>query len=733
MRPLILAEAIVACGGRVRHPWCNDAARMTSHARGTMTTRSMLAAWAAALLFSGAATAAPDWMAASTAAMEAELVARHGAAQRARVARGLAQVGAFWRDEDGGRETFESFVLANFAGDQATVDELFERMETNLEVLYGHLHEINVAFRLQSDLDRGPVRPWDAAFAGWSPTAHVSSDFFATKLAFTVLLNFRLTTLDERMAEGADWSRRDWAEARLAQRFSTRVPADVIQAVSEAGARATAYIADYNIWMHHLLSDDGERLFPPGMKLLTHWNLRDQIRADYSDAERGLERQRMTAKVMSRIVEQTVPAVVVDNPAVDWNPWTNEVSPSPVRDSDRPVGEETVDDDAPEPDTRYAAILGNFRAALALDDYTPAEPTEIARSFERGREIPASRVREMFEQVLTSPLFGQVGALIAQRLGRPLEPFDLWYNGFRAGGAYPQARLDALTRERYPTPAAYEADIPRQLVELGFAPERAAVIAENIIVEPARGSGHAWGAAMRSGKTRLRTRVGADGMDYKGYNIAVHELGHNVEQTLSLNDIDYYSLEGVPNNAFTEALAFVFQARDLELLGLERPDAESQALLVLDDFWSTAEIAGVALMEMDLWRWMYANPDATPAELKAAALDISRDLWNRYFAPVFGLRDVVLLGVYSHMVERNLYLANYPLGGMIARQIEAQVERAGDLGAEFERMARIGRVTPDQWMIEATGAPVGPDALLRATAVALADLGADAPPQAAAR
>ena len=60
-----------------------------------------------------------------------------------------------------------------------------------------------------------------------------------------------------------------------------------------------------------------------------------------------------------------------------------------------------------------------------------------------------------------------LGELVAERLGRPLEPFDLWYNGFRAGGAYPQARLDALTRERYPTPAAYEADIPRQLVELG--------------------------------------------------------------------------------------------------------------------------------------------------------------------------------------------------------------------------------------------------------------------------
>ena len=73
---------------------------------------------------------------------------------------------------------------------------------------------------------------------------------------------------------------------------------------------------------------------------------------------------------------------------------------------------------------------------------------------------------------------------------------------------------------------------------------------------------------MRSAKTHLRTRVGANGMDYKGYNIAVHEMGHNVEQTFSLNNIDYYTLHGVPNTAFTEALAFVFQGHDLELLGL---------------------------------------------------------------------------------------------------------------------------------------------------------------------
>jgi hypothetical protein len=85
-------------------------------------------------------------------------------------------------------------------------------------------------------------------------------------------------------------------------------------------------------------------------------------------------------------------------------------------------------------------------------------------------------------------------------------------------------------------------------------------------------------------------------MDYKGFNIAVHEMGHNVEQTISLNDIDHYLLNGVPNTAFTEALAFVFQKRDLQLLGLSPPDEKDQALQVLNDYWGAAEIAaGVAL------------------------------------------------------------------------------------------------------------------------------------------
>ena len=171
---------------------------------------------------------------------------------------------------------------------------------------------------------------------GTVPGSHFNQDWFANKLALTVLLNFPLTTLEQRLSEGDDWTRRQWAETRLAQRFSSRVPAEVNQAIAAADARADQYIADYNIWMHHLLDDQGQRLFPARMKLLSHWNLRDQIKADYSETD-GLVRQRMIQRVMERIVDQTIPEVVIDNPTVDWDPYTNQVTAATVTDSDRPV------------------------------------------------------------------------------------------------------------------------------------------------------------------------------------------------------------------------------------------------------------------------------------------------------------------------------------------------------------------------------------------------------------
>jgi hypothetical protein len=661
----------------------------------------------------------PDWMKGSTAKLETELTAKYGQPEQYRIRRGLLQVSEFWRAQDGDAATFEEFVRTNFAGDVATLDAMFNRYERLLEQLSGHMHEINREFRQQEDLDLGPVVAFDEIFAAYDPAAHVLDDFFANKAAFVVLLNFPLTTLEERLTQGPKWTRRQWAEVRLAQGFSKRIPADVNLAIARAASDTAEYIAQYNIWMHHLLDENGERLFPPKLRLLSHWNLRDEIKADYADTQNGLRKQRMIQLVMEHIVRQTIPRVVVNNPNVDWNPRTNEIKPAAEKDSELPPPAGLAVSNAPEPNTRYAMLLEAFAAERKADPYSPSAPTFIARRFDEEREIPEKRVEEMFEQVLKSPLAPEVARLIQSHLGRPLEPFDIWYDGFRPRGVYPEAQLDAIVAKKYPTAEAYQKDISNLLVKLGFTPEKARFLANNIIVDPARGSGHAMGAEMRSEKAHLRTRVEKTGMNYKGYNIAVHEMGHNVEQTFSLNEIDHTLLKGVPNNAFTEALAFVFQGRDLELLGLAAPDARSEALKTLNDFWVTYEISGVGLVDMGVWHWMYEHPQATPAQLQAATVEIAQNIWNRYYAPVFGKKDVVLLGIYSHMIDSFLYLPDYPMGHMIAYQIEEQMKKAGNTGLEFERMARMGQVTPDLWMENATGKPVGPEPLLSATEKAL--------------
>ncbi len=663
------------------------------------------------------ATVSPSWMNDSTAKLQKELTAKYSAQQKERLERGLHQVAEFWRAEDGDAATFEEFVRANFAGDQATLDTMFNRFQSLLEQLDGHMHEITREFNQQSDLDLGPVLPFDEAFAGYDPSAHVLDDFFNNKLAFTVLLNFPLTTLDERLKNGPTWTRRQWAEVRLAQRFDKRIPAAVNLAIAQAAAESGQYISQYNIWMYHLLDPQGQRLFPPKMRLLSHWNLRDEIKADYSDPKTGLGKQRMIQQVMERIVTETIPQVVINNPTVDWNPYTNEVKLAAAKDSDAAANSPITN--APEPDRRYATLLKTYLASRKADPYSPTAPTLIDRRFQEDREIPEARVKAMLEQVVSSPLVAQTAQLIQVRLGRPLEPFDVWYNGFRPGSQYTEAQLDEIVAKKYPTPEAYQKDIPNLLMKLGFSPDRAQHVAENIVVDPARGSGHAMGAGMRAEKAHLRTRVEKTGMNYKGFNIAVHEMGHNVEQTFSLNDNDFTLLQGVPNTAFTEALAFVFQGHDLELLGLPAPDAKSQAEKTLNDFWATYEIAGVALIDMSVWHWMYDHPQATPKQLDQATVQISKDIWNRYYAPVFHKNDVVLLGVYSHMIDSFLYLPDYPIGHMIAFQIEEQMKKAGSIGPEFERMARMGRITPDLWMERATGRPVGPEALLEATQQAL--------------
>jgi len=190
-----------------------------------------------------------------------ELVARHGVGEKGRIERGLRQAASLWRSEDGDAAAFTGFARGNFISDRKVLDATFDRFEKALESMDGHFNEITRDLRWWSELDLGHP-PIDRILAAYDAWAHFTEDFFSNQAAFMVLLNFPLTTLQERDKEGRGWTRRQWAEARLANRFSKRIPAAVNQAIARAGAEGDAYIAEYNIWMHHVLAEDGARLFP---------------------------------------------------------------------------------------------------------------------------------------------------------------------------------------------------------------------------------------------------------------------------------------------------------------------------------------------------------------------------------------------------------------------------------------------------------------------------------------
>lgn len=618
------------------------------------------------------------------------------------VEKGVRQAASLWRAEDGTEGEFIEFVKGNIMADDAAKEVLFQKLSTAFEVLFGTSNQISVRLQMPVHLTGSELTDIDYVFAGYSPSSHFSDDMFANKVAFITALNFPNFTLEEKNTLGREWSRLEWAYSRMGDIFTNRVPATINQRASQIYSNSENYIAGYNIMMGHLLTEDGRKLFPEDMVLLSHWNLRDEIKSNYADVPNAFEKQQMIYKVMEHIACQSIPADVINNPAYDWAPYSNKAYANGKEVSLSAEGA-----------ARYSHILETFKVEQALDPYNPQLPTGIKRNFEGGMEISAEDIEEMFINLISSPEVAKVAELIKARLGRDLQPYDIWYDGFKSRSTISEDVLTAQTRKLYPDAKAFEKDMPRLLRNLGFTRADADYLASKIVVEGARGSGHAWGASGRWEPARLRTRVGEKGMDYKGYNIAVHEFGHNVEQTLSLYDVDHYMLNGVPNTAFTEALAFIFQKRDLKLLGYPQQVDDNTTL---DIFWGAYEIMGVSLVDMYTWRWLYENPTATAEQLRDAVIGIARDVWNKYYEPILGTHDSPILAIYSHMVNSPMYLPNYPFGHIIEFQLEEHLAGMSDreFASEIKRIFTIGTLTPHFWMEEAVGSKVSTDPLIKA-------------------
>ena len=633
------------------------------------------------------------------------------------LARGAKQVAALWQASDGTEADYVALVSQSFAPTDEAKTALYNRMAFILEQCGQSADMLNNTLQEPTTLvGKGEPTAIDWIISGYSPMAHFAEDMFANKVAHICVLNFPHYTLEEKNSLGKDWTRQEWAFARLGDVFSSRVPGSMMAHYAQTLSEAENYIAGYNIMMHSLRNEEGEALWTEPMALLSHWNLRDELKSNYADVPHAAEKQEMIYQVMLRIIRQEIPACVINNDQLLWCPITNHVSGKPDSDIKLKV------DVSREPDTRYQQIINIFHAAQQIDPYRPDAPSHVLRTFNEDLEIPMEEIEALFTQLIESEEIKQVAQIIRKRLGRELRPYDIWYDGFKSRSQLSEDMLTAQTQQRYPDAKAFEKDMPRMLMDLGFARDKAHEVASHIVVEAARGSGHARPCVGRQQPARLRTRVSNKGMDYKGYNIAVHEFGHNVEEVISLYDIDHYTLAGIPNTGFTEASAFLFQERDMQLLGYASAGQNADALL--DMIWGMYEIMGVSLVDMRMWQWLYANPQASATDLREAVVRIASEVWNQYYAPVLGEKDSPLLGIYSHMVGYALYLPAYPIGNLVQYQLEehlAQYRSADEWAKEYTRIYQQGSVTPDAWMRGAVGEALSVEPILKAVREVMQD------------
>jgi hypothetical protein len=624
------------------------------------------------------------------------------------IQRGVNQIALLWNEQDGTEKDFYNFSIENFSRTPEEKERLFNRLATHFETIFGHNNRITIELLRPVHVTGYDQLPIDELFASYDVNAHFSDDMFANKIGFIVALNFPYFTLKEKEDNGKNWSELHWGYVRLGDYFYSRVPASLQQNISAAMANADSYIANYNIPMWLIENSTNNRFWPRGTQLITHWGLRDEIKAAYSDAQNGLTKQYLIYGIMKAIIDQSIPTEVMEEQeGYIWKPILNKS----YLHSTVEVGT------TPEPNTRYQHLLNNFKAISATDKYYAGNSTYLTRRFESELEMTLADVENLFISLITSPQVKQVADIISKRLGRKLQPFDIWYDGFKTRSSIDQEQLNADVLKRYPNVAAFQNDLPNILIKLGFTPEKAHEVCKYIQVDASIGAGHAWGAEMKSDKSMLRTRF-VNGMDYKGYNIGIHEFGHNVEQTISLHDVPNYFLKGVPNTAFTEALAFTFQQKDLELLGYQDDNELIDYLNTLDVFWGSYEIMGVSLVDIRVWQWMYENPNTDANGLKNAVIRIAKEVWNQYYAPVFGIQDQPILAIYSHMIKTPLYLSAYPIGHIIDFQIGNYLKDK-NLGDEVCRMYAMGRLTPKLWMERAVGSQINTTELLTSTQTAI--------------
>jgi len=635
-----------------------------------------------------------------------KLTDKYGKENADRIERGVRHLSDLWFEENGNGTEFREFCMKQFIPSGSALDHALDIAEQQFEAINGYRRELSLALDYPLVTKTRPVTELDRLFS----RSGIDIDFYKSKLALAIALNFPYYTNAEKEALGAGWSRKEWAMVRLGDKFDFRADPDKEPDPLILPDELRDYTSLYILSMDHVLSPGMEVLFPEGTRLNSHNGLRDEIKGLYS-RNNPLERQRALSSIVMHIIHQTIPKCMIGETSFYWEPKANKVFLK--------KGDKFVETDfESEPDNRYKVLHHNMISKMRKDVMYPEVSTYLSRTFE-NRQLSEEKIVSLLESVVGAPEKKEVASLIEKRIGRKLEPFDIWYTGFSDNKDYDMDALDKMLREKYPTPMSFQQDIPNILKRIGFPEFEAEFLGNHVVVDPIPSGGHANGPQMKGAKAHLRTRFEKDGLNYKGYRIGMHEIGHTIQQNVGTYMTDYYLLKGIPCSPYTEAMADLIAYRNMVGLGVnpEYSSKEKQEN-ALAAFWFVCEMGSEALHEIRVWHWLYDHPDATVEELKTVTIDIAKDIWNQYFADIFGVKDVPVFAIYNHFISGALYLHSYPLGNIVLMQLEEYFE-GKDFAREMIRTCKIGKLTPDLWMIEATGEPLSSEPLLNAMRKAL--------------
>jgi len=621
-------------------------------------------------------------------AATAALVKSHGAKLEKDITRGVTFSARVWDWKDADEGAFVDFCQKHYHAPGKARSRLLRRLDEIAHAISGSLNMIAKLTRRGMDIADLELTPSEELFGAFSPGTHLEVDLRTFNIAALAQLNFGTDDLTSPA------TREGWAARRLSNVGRTAIPANLLAESSKRHAEVDRFVTSFNLHLDKIEYVDPAVKFPKDTVRISHWGLRDFM-TRLNGKKNALPQQHAIRDLMRRVVDGEIPREIIDAPKMRWRQKDNTVAENGTAKPATMTGA-----------LRWEQFKNVYDIQRRIDPHTRFGNI-IDNKFKQEREISEEKIVTILTDILSAPVAEQVAAFVEKRVGRPIEPHDIYFRSFQEGAKKAPLKFDI--RKRYPNADALTKAIPDVLMRLGFQKNRAAWIGSKIRVDNSRSAGHAWGPGTAHDIGLLRARIDKGGINEEEFGTYMHELGHCTEQVLTTYEMDYKSIWGVPNTAFTEGFAFTFQDKADFILG--RKTTLDADITVMQRFWEVFEITGPALTEIRFFHWLYDNPDASAEAMHKAIRRIGDAVWAQFYARIFGKEGHGLMSVYSHMLWCSFYLADYSMGYVIAYQVRKHLATR-KFAPEMERMCALGCIYPEQWMQAAVGQEISANPLL---------------------